>query len=572
MFKKSLVILLFFILWMQNCKNTDKSNIQELVVAMIMLDKVINPLKFCSDRSPNPKDTFYSDQWHLYNDGSISGSLAGEDAKVQSVWQSNNKGDGVVIAVVDDGLETTHEDLNANISTSISGYNYINNTTNPNHIYDNSGHGTNVAGVAAARDLNGVGVRGAAPCATIVGRNILEQNSIPTSTESDSMIKDIEKISLSNNSWGADDNTGLLWPSSSTWQASIDTGIATGRNGKGALYFWAAGNGSEPAFGTTLSSSVGEVDNSNHDGQANYHGVLAVCGVGINGKKAAYSEQGANLWVCAHTQGNDTSSYTKAITTTDPTGNRGFNSSLSKICSDCSTNYSNRNYNNSFNGTSSATPLALGVTALLIKAYPDFSWRDIREVLAKSARKNDSIDSDWTTNAVGYNINHKYGFGTVDAANAIATAKTWTKISADYLKEDSSSTASVVIPDGNSTGVTQSISFTSVKGIKKIEYVDINFTTNHNRLGDITVTLTSPSGTKSILTKQHYCVSGNSYGVNLCDNYSSGKTFRFGSARHLGENPNGTWTLQVVDNVPLVNGIAGTGNFNFNLTIRGRTN
>ncbi|MDX1957289.1 MAG: S8 family serine peptidase [Leptospiraceae bacterium] len=577
---KFILTSFLFITFLSNCQPSNENSTADLfkdLITLILVEKAVNPPKTCSDRDNivNPTDALYTDQWHLNNTGSISGSVAGEDAKVLPVWSANNKGDDVVIAVVDDGLETSHEDLGQNIS-SVLGYNYITNTTDANHKFSNSGHGTAVAGVAAARDLNGVGVRGAAPCAKLVGRNILEQSTIPTTVESDAMTKDIDKIFISNNSWGAPDNTGIYAPSNSTWRDAIDTGIAKGRNAKGALYMWAAGNGSQPCFPTGCSSGAipasTQIDNSNHDGQANYHGVLAIGGIGINGKKAAYSEEGANLWVVAHTQGNDTSAYTKAITTTDPIGDRGFNSSNPEICSDCTTNYSNRNYSNSFNGTSSATPLAAGVVALLLKAYPDLSWRDVREILAKSARKNDSTDTDWSTNTAGYNINHKYGFGAIDANNAITVAKTWTKITGTYASETSNTSGTLTILDGNTTGVTQTVTFPA-STVKKVEYVEINFTTNHTRFGDLDIILTAPTGTRSVITTQHFCIGSNSIGYSLCSNYSSGTTLRFGSARHLGENPTGTWSLQVIDrNSSTLSGQTGTGSFSFNVTIKGRAN
>ncbi|HNF27936.1 MAG TPA: S8 family serine peptidase, partial [Leptospiraceae bacterium] len=359
-------------------------------------------------------DPFYADQWHLNNDGTKSSSVSGEDAKVQAVWNSGNYGADVLVAVVDDGVEVAHEDLKDNVSSAVAGYNYVNNTTNPSHTSSSSGHGTNVAGVIAAKMKNGLGLRGAAPCAKLTGRNILESN-LTTSIISDSMTKDIASIAISNNSWGATDSTGQYADSmaSTTWKSAIDTGVTTGRGGKGTLYLWAAGNGSEPLFPSQAALEAEIVDNSNHDGQANYHGVLAIGGIGINGKKAAYSEKGANLWVVAHTQGNSSSAYTSAISTTDPTGTAGFNTGSDK------TNYSNAAYNNSFNGTSSATPLAAGVIALLLKADSALSWRDVREILAKSARKNDSTDTDWAVNGGGYNVNHKYGFGAIDANAAV---------------------------------------------------------------------------------------------------------------------------------------------------------
>ena len=59
-----------------------------------------------------PNDTLFDQQWHLNNDGRSNGTV-GEDANVSGVWDSYN-GSGVVISVIDDGVDHTHSDLSAN--------------------------------------------------------------------------------------------------------------------------------------------------------------------------------------------------------------------------------------------------------------------------------------------------------------------------------------------------------------------------------------------------------------------------------------------------------------------------
>ncbi len=132
--------------------------------------------------------------------------------------------------------------------------------------------------------------------------------------------------------------------------------------------------------------------------------MLAICAVGDDGVRAFYSERGANLWVCTPSQGRGG----HAITTTDRTGTLGFNAGVAP-------DYANANYTNTFNGTSSAAPLAAGVIALVLEANPNLTWRDLRIVLAQSARKNHAADADWVVNGGGFNINHNYGFRVADA-------------------------------------------------------------------------------------------------------------------------------------------------------------
>ena len=574
--KIAFVLLLVFVLPMCSTKKKDDT-LKNLILFFLLQNltrktttTTVSSTSSCI--SATSVDPFYANQWHLSNDGTLSTAVSGEDAKVNPVWSGGNLGQDVLVAVVDDGLEVAHEDLKDNISTTVNGYNSRNGRTDPSHSISTSGHGTNVGGVIAARYNNGIGTRGAAPCATLTGRNILE-SSITTSIESTAMTQDISKIFISNNSWGATDKTGTLAASSSVWQSAIDSGLSTGRNGKGTIYTWAAGNGASNAFtpstitptitGITLpaTSMNQEIDNSNYDGQANYYGVMAICGVGINGVKAYYSEEGANLWVCAHTQGNSSTASTTAISTTDPTGSAGYNTNGS------SSNFSNLNYNNKFNGTSSATPLASGVIALLLQAYPNLGWRDVREIIARSARKNDSTDSDWVTNGAGLNINHKYGFGTIDANSALTFAKTWTPLTGSQIVTSTvwqtNGGTAVAIPDNNTGGASQNITVTS-SGISSIEWVTLEFVSAHTFFADLTIVLTSPAGTKSILAKKHNCLL-TSGAQGTCPMSSVSNTWKFGSARHLGEAANGTWTVQVWDTAT-----GDTGSFVAKISFRGR--
>lgn len=501
---------------------------------------------------PNGSDPLFTDQWHLNNQGQLGGTFL-EDARVSSVWNAGVIGRNVTVSVVDDGLDVDHEDLASNVSRSVAGINLITDVASPRHMFSNSAHGTAVGGVIAARGSNGLGGRGAAPCAKLVGINILEQNTISGTDEFSAMTHRATDIHISNNSWGSPDNYGWLWPSTSLWQEGIRNGLSNGRNGKGTIYLWAAGNGANP---NTVASPV-LADDSNYDGQANYYGVMAIGGIGQNGKKASYSENGANLWAVAHTQGNNATAYTTAITTSDASGARGFNSGST------SGELGNANYTKKFNGTSSATPLAAGAVALLLEKYPNLSWRDVRELVAKSARKNDDLDADWTTNGAGFNINHKYGFGAIDANSLLNEAARWTPITGDQkIVSSNISAPGTAIPDNNGTGVTSNL-IVSATGITNIEFVEIEFGSNHTYFPELKIELTSPSGTVSVLSDNHLCLT-NFTGPVYCpgggsgiSNFTGSSIFRFGSSRYLGEDSNGTWIFRVIDN-----GAGDTGNIN----------
>lgn len=462
-------------------------------------------------------DPFYGDQWHLKNTGQAGGTV-GQDVNVETVW-TTYKGTGVRIAVVDDGLEIGHEDLAANVAANALSYNYLNGGSDPT----GGQHGTSVAGVAASRDLNGLGGSGAAPRANLVGYNLLQTQL--TSDEADAMTRGSPNVHISSNSWGASDDRGTLAASNLSWRTAISNGLVNGRGGRGTVYTWAAGNG-----GAT-------VDNSNYDGQANNRGVIAICAVGDDGKKANYSERGANLWVCTPSRGR----ANHGITTADRTGALGYN------ITGAAPDYANTNYTNTFNGTSSATPLASGVIALMLEANPNLGWRDVRLILAETARKNDATDLEWTTSVTtpAYNFNHKYGFGVINAQAAVNRALTWTNVGPELTFPTALASVNKLIPDNNTTGVSDTINVAG-SGIANIEFIEITFSAaNHPYSGDLEVSLTGPASTVSRLAETHTCLDANQNVLATCPTPYNG--WVFGSARHLGEAADGNWTLTVKD-------------------------
>jgi subtilisin-like proprotein convertase family protein len=338
-------------------------------------------------------------------------------------------------------------------------------------------------------------------------------------------------IDISNNSWGAPDETGLLTPSSMAWRDSINTGLTTGRGGKGTLYIFAAGNG-------------GLQENSNYDGFANNRGVMAICAVGDNGIQAVYSEQGANLWVCAPSGGNNGHS----ITTTDRTGSLGFNTGGMS-------DYPSTNYTKIFAGTSASVPMVSGVVALMLQANPNLGWRDVRLILAQTARKNDPADPDWTTNGAMHDINHKYGFGVIDADAAVTAAISWPNAGTEitHTTPTSPKPVNLAIPDENTTGVSDTITVTG-SGITSIEFVEVVFSaSDHTYFGDLQVVLTNnTTGTVSHLAESHACTDADAGTSIPCQ--PSFNNWVFGTARHLGEAADGDWTLTVRDLEPVDTG------------------
>ncbi|WP_167884283.1 S8 family serine peptidase [Leptospira idonii] len=528
------LILLLSIILLIACKKDKKDPLEDLILLLLIQQSV----------DPSGPDPLYQYQWHLKNNGDTTGSLVDEDARVEAVWAQGIKGNGVVVTVNDDGMDTGHEDLKKNYSTDFTidytGQNAFYSVTRNCAVSGSGGygcHGTSVAGVLGAVENNARGGKGAAPGVKIGARNIgLTDSNI---NNADAMSKNTASVFISNNSWGYPDGTGKIDFSlgDSLWQAAVDTGVQTGRSGKGTLYFWAGGNGGTSIRSGNIYTPI-QYDNSNQDSQANYYGVFAVAALGNDGKKARYSEDGANLLVSAHSLGNSG----VAITTTDVTGNGGYNIGNS------STNYSDKNYTNTFSGTSSATPLAAGVAALILEANPNITMRDMRVLLARTARKNDPTDTGWIQNAAGLNFNHKYGFGAVDAASAVTAAKSWSSLGnvQNSVTVTGGTGGGTSVPNNNATGLTNTANFSS-SSLTTVEFValTINISAATENSGDLLIELTSPSATKAVLAIPHVCyASATSSTLSKCTNYAN---WRFGATTFIDEPANGNWSLKISD-------------------------
>jgi len=340
-----------------------------------------------------------------------------------------------------------------------------------------------------------------------------------TKNIADALIRGISKVDISNNSWGDFNGWGEPLHLKTEIENSLKVGTETGRSGKGIVYIFSAGNGA------LIDSNGIPFDNVNYSGLVNNKYTLPICAVDNTGTKASYSETGATLLVCAPSKG---AVKDFGIVTTDVSGNYGYNNK------DKSTDYSNKNYTKFFGGTSAAAPMVTGVVALLLEANTDLSWRDVRKILAESARKNDAMNADWLKNGAGLWVNHNYGFGLVDAKKAVDLALNWKNLppgrSIALVKN-----VGITIPDNEINGIVSTINVTDDMNV---EFVDIYFDApDHPKVGDLEIILTSPSGTKSILSELH----NQTLGVFRYNNW------RFGSIRHLGESARGDWKLIVND-------------------------
>lgn len=465
-------------------------------------------------------DPLLGAEWHL------------PQLDVPAAW-SSTKGDGVRIAIVDDGVETLHEDLFPNV---VAYRNYrldVNPDALPLPCNERDTHGTSVAGIAAARDDNGVGIAGVAPRASLAAYNAIAVGAGTEADVADALRRDEAITAIYNNSWGAPDSEGLLRDPGALFRNTIRDGLEQGRNGKGSIYVFPAGNGG--CVGQTSDDCV--PDDSNYDGYANTSGVIAVCGVDENDAKPWYAEPGANILVCGASGGSG-----RGITTTAV----------------------RNGYTSSFGGTSASTPMVSGVAALLLQAVPTLSWRDVRLLLATTARKNNGGSGDWRTNRAGLPVSPYYGFGVVDAQKALAAARTWASVggSASLRKCPFPRTLNAAIPDQSF------VSDTVVVGggdcaISQIEWVEVEFDATHSYSGDLQIELQRSDAPVSSTTLASSRVCRYDRTTIPCGDYAN---WVFTSVANLNESAIGSWTLKVSDRL---GGDVGTWN-TWKLTIWGR--
>ena len=529
--------------------------------------------------SPDLEDPLLAEQWHLENTGQTAyantGGEVGEDLGMSTALDQGPTGTGVQVAVVDTGLEICHPDLTDNVETGAS-YNFnsrIDAQTGtrlwansieldpflPNILGD---HGTSVAGIIAATANNGIGGRGVAPTARIRGYNYLTRNGVQHdslgASDQDPNSANAHIFNMSYGTLGRESNTGqdLI--------AVLRHGVTNLRSNRGAIYVKAAGNGFNACSsimrydaGTdyNVNDEIGCVS-SNGDPTHNLPYVLAIGGFSANGKRSSYSSTGANLWVSAPA-GQYGRENPAIITTDQMESDRGYDALTVVGLPVGATENPHGDYVSTFNGTSSAAPNTSGAIALLLEAAPELTWRDVKYILAKTARQIDPdippvriafggeaavLRHGWITNAAGYHFHNWYGFGAVVVDEALALAGTHTPDSLGAFTETEpvQLTETASIPDHNGLGVTQTLNIDELSESATIESVRLHISVTHPFTNDLGVYLISPSGTESILNPvfNEILVGNEDLDWNLLSN------------AFYGESPQGEWKLKVIDAAP----------------------
>ncbi len=361
-----------------------------------------------------PNDTRFSNQWHLNNTGQ-SGGTVDADSDLPEAWDVLQGGSvDYTIGIIDDGVVTNHPDLTVWVNPGevsgdgldndangwvddVNGWNFVSNNNQSSNTSTSDMHGTSVAGVAAAKGNNSLGVAGASYGSKVLSARIFEGNSVASDANIASALYYAagrkangsgtwKSADVLNNSWGGGASSTVI-NNALTW------GTTLGRQGKGTPIFVASGN----EFGAVSEPALQSL---------NIPGVFAVGAINNKAEKSDYSNFGAAVDLV--TPSNDTRSGYLAIDTTDRPGTAGYDPS----------DYTGTGANG-FGGTSSATPLASGIAALVFARADQLGVTLTPAQLRSYLRSNtDIVGSSAYSITTGRNNN--MGWGRLNAASGVS--------------------------------------------------------------------------------------------------------------------------------------------------------
>ena len=527
---------------------------------------------FRRNTRPGTPDPLFGHQWALRNTGQAAfaenGGLAGEDLRMEQTLAGGPSGAGVQVAVVDTGLEICHPDLAANVEPGLS-YNfnapywYGAQSDDPFLPTVFTDHGTSVAGLIAAAANNGVGGRGVAPQGRLRGLNFLSAQSGSAYFDSLGMSSEnprSEDVHVFNMSFGS---AGGPSNAVADERELFRVGVSDLRDGRGALYIKSAGNsfdrctkldddGYPAAPLLDLSAEIGCFAAS-QDGTNNLPYLIVTGAFSADGRRSSYASAGATLWVSA--PAGEFGRDHPAMITTDQMGpDRGF-VLIPRGLGPGDEGNPLGDYTSIFNGTSAAAPNTSGAVALLLETQPELTWRDVKHILARTARQLDAdiprvrvafggtpavLQHGWITNAAGYAFHNWYGFGAVDVDAAVALAGVHPPDSLGVFTESAPlrQAAGLTIPDHDGGGLTMSQTITGLSRTANIEAVQLRIEATHPNPRELGLELTSPAGTRSIL---------NPVFNHTLNGVDTPLDWTILSNAFYGESPTGEWRLNVID-------------------------
>ncbi|MEJ2227988.1 MAG: S8 family serine peptidase, partial [Alphaproteobacteria bacterium] len=473
-----------------------------------------------------PDDSLYTSQWHFSLIGRLGFDTGNNTTGIERIW-ADHTGDGVHVGIWDTGTQWAHWDLSPNYDgtrhVTIDGT-----LNNGQPLTADDGHGTSVGGLIAAanNDLGGVGV---AFDANITGIRIFGGEDDINSHWS-RYIQTLDHLSdfdVTNHSYGA-------YPSFYTWNdiAKFEAAAENGRGGLGTVNVKSAGNSDVDGNGSALDAS---------------RFTVTVAALSTSGQVTYYSTYGAHVLVSAPA----------GSVTTDMLANGwGYDGLM------------DGDYTYKFGGTSAAGPITAGVISLMLDANEGLGWRDVQNILSYSSVGTGSLytgvtsyeNSAWQWNGAdnwnggGLHFSEDYGYGMVNAFNAVRMSEIWSIINPaaqTSANEATATTGTIATSQAINDLSTLNYSFTVTQDIS-LEHVGMNVGLTHSYFTDLTIRLISPENTVMTL-----------YDGSTGSSYTSdyGFSYTFGLDGFRGENSAGIWTLQIQDNYGYDSGVLTSLNF-----------
>ncbi|MEN0001103.1 MAG: S8 family serine peptidase [Pseudomonadota bacterium] len=497
-----------------------------------------------------PTDPRFGQQWHLNNTG------IGIDLNITDVWDDYT-GDGIRVVVIDTGTDRSHEDLAANINFALD-WDYLQNdaVAEPVGTAVSQHHGTAVTGIIGQvnNSVGGVGVaydseliifRGYGIDAAFGDEVWLDAAGLGDTVgnpNGNSIDGDVVNMSA-----GYGDDVFIWTQFLQDAVDAMETAAEDGRGGLGTIMVKSAGNSRDAANSTLREESTAELyDTTRH--------TINVAAIERTGDVTSYSSPGANLLTSAFAPDDFQTGFSVA----DRSGTDGYNSASGAA----------GNYTTTFNGTSAAAPQVSGVVALMLEANPNLGWRDVQKILALASRNVGSDvgatatgseqatdgSASWQWNAAGagssnlhwngggLHFSNDYGYGAIDALAAVRLAETW------ELTGTSGTGGTEVTEsrdmDGTFVTTNYSLGFVSHTATFSsniiVQHISVNIDFDIDDLADMEVFIISPNGTRVQLIND----TGDSQAFDTSIN-ANNRGWNFGSTAFLGEEGNGTWTVQI---------------------------
>ncbi|XP_040577371.1 furin-like protease 2 [Lepeophtheirus salmonis] len=451
-------------------------------------------------------DPIFTYQWHLN-----AGARNGFDMNVKPAWKRGYSGTGVVVTILDDGIQMNHPDLISNYDPLASTDINDNDADPMPQDNGNNKHGTRCAGEVAASANNGVCGVGIAYNASIGGVRMLD-GVVNDAVEARALSLNPDHVDIYSASWGPEDDGKTVDGPGPLAKRAFLNGVVRGRQGKGSIFVWASGNGGRHS------------DNCNCDGYTNSIFTLSISSATQGGYKPWYLEE------CSST-----------LATTYSSGTPGRDGSISTVDQDARLR-SEYLCTSEHTGTSASAPIAAAVCALALEANPSLTWRDMQYLVVMTSRSNPLKDeSGWAINGAGRSYSHQFGYGLMDADHMVRAAVGWKALPQQHICQTPIMVPNIQIPDSYGIPARASIQTDGCSGtinsVNYLEHVQCKISLKYYPRGNLMIMLTSPSGTKSTLLFPR-----------PKDNFATSfQDWPFLSVHFYGEIVPGTWKLEVLN-------------------------